>query len=73
MKGTSVIFECKLKNVYEVFLLKRVLSRKEILWKINFILIKFFLNKILLEKVQNEFKKPSFLHKATSKGNFMEN
>ncbi len=31
-------------------------------------LIKFFLNKILLEKVQNECKKPSFLHKDTCTG-----
>ncbi len=41
---TSVIFKYKLKNFYEVFLFERLLTRKEILWRINFILIKFFLN-----------------------------
>ncbi len=66
-KGTSVtfIFECKLKNIYEGFLLESILTREEILWRINFILIKFFLNKILLKKIQNECKKPSFHRTAT--------
>ncbi len=46
-----------MKNIYEVFLLESILTGKEILWRINFILIKFFLNEIPLEKIQNEWKK----------------
>ncbi len=63
-EGTSVIFECKLKNILKIFLLESILTRKKILWRINFILIKFLLNKILLEKIWNECKKTAFLHKA---------
>ncbi len=37
---------------------------ERILWRINFILIKFLLNKLLSEKLRNEYKKPSFRHKA---------
>ncbi len=64
-KGTSVIFEYKLKNIYEAFLFENILIQKELLWRIKFIFIKFFLNNILLEKIRNERRKPSFLHKAT--------
>ncbi len=65
-KPRSVIFECKFKNIYEVLLLKSILVRKKILWRINFILIKFLISKLLLEKLQNECKKPSFIHEAIS-------
>ncbi len=58
------MLECKLKNIYEVLLLKSVLIRKKILRRINFILIKFLLNKLFLEKLTNECKKPLFFHKA---------
>ncbi len=56
-KPKSVIFECKLKNIYKVLLVKSILIRKKISWRINFILLKFFLNKLLLEKLRNECKK----------------
>ncbi len=46
-------------------LLISVLIRKKILWGINFILIKFLLNALLFEKLQNECKNLSLLHKAT--------
>ncbi len=64
-EGTSVIFECKSKNIYEVFLLESRRIQKEILWRINFVLIKFFPNKILLDKIQSECKKLLFLYKVT--------
>ncbi len=41
-----------------------ILIQKKILWRINFVLIKFSLNALLFEKSQNECKNPSFLHKA---------
>ncbi len=43
-KSRSVIVECKLKNIHEVFLLESILTWKKILWRINFVLIKFLLN-----------------------------
>ncbi len=55
----TIFFECKLKNIYKVLLLESILIRMEILWRINFILIKFLVNKLLLEKLWNECKKPS--------------
>ncbi len=45
-------------------LLERILIRKKVLWRINFILIKFSLNALLFEKSWNECKNPSFLHKT---------
>ncbi len=50
--------------MHEVLLLKSILIQKKILWKINFVLIKFSLNALLFEKLWNEYKNPSFLHKA---------
>ncbi len=58
-------FQCKLKNIHEVFPLKSILTWKKILWRINFVLIKFSPNVLLFEKLQNECKNPSFLHKVT--------
>ncbi len=49
----------------EVFLLESILILKEILWRINFVLIKFLPNALLFEKLQNEWKNPIFLHKVT--------
>ncbi len=63
-KSRSAIFYCKLKNIHEVLLLESILIWKEILWRINFVLIKFSLNVLLFEKSWNECKNPSFLHKA---------
>ncbi len=48
----------------EVFLLESILIRKKILWKINFVLIKFLSNALLFVKSQNECKNPTFLHKV---------
>ncbi len=45
-------------------LLETILIRKKILWRINFVLIKFSLNALLFEKSWNECKNPSFHHKA---------
>ncbi len=56
----SDIFEYKLENIYEVLLLESIFIQKEILWRIHFILIEFFLNKILLEKIWNECKNHHF-------------
>ncbi len=56
----SVIFEQKLKNIHEVLLLKGILIRKKILWKINFFVIKFLSNALLFG---NKCKNTSFLHK----------
>ncbi len=63
--GFLQFFQHKLKNIREVFLLERILIQKKILWRINFVLIKFLPNALLLEKLQNEFKNLSFLHKVT--------
>ncbi len=52
------------RNSNRVLLLESILIQKKILWRINFILIKFLQNKLLLEKLPKECKKPSFLHKA---------
>ncbi len=60
----SQIFQHKLKNIREVFLLGSILIQKKILWRINFVLIKFLPNALLFEKLQNECKN-SFLHKVT--------
>ncbi len=51
-------FQHKLKKIYEVLLLESILIRKKILWRINFVLIKFLLNTLLFEKLRNEFKNP---------------
>ncbi len=59
------VFQHKLKNFREIFLLKSILIRKRILWRINFVLIKFLPNALLFEKLQNECKNLSFLHKFT--------
>ncbi len=67
-KYRSVIFQCKLKNIHEVLLLEGILIRKKILWRINFVLIKFLLCALLFEKSRNEYKNPSFLHKPTCIG-----
>ncbi len=58
-------FQHKLKNIHEVLLLETILIWKKILWRINFVLIKFSLNALLFEKLRNEYKNPSFLHKVT--------
>ncbi len=50
----QLVFECKLKNIHEVLLLKSILIQKKILWIINFVLIKFSLNAILFGKLRNE-------------------
>ncbi len=63
--GFSQFFQHKLKNIREVFLLESMLIRKKILWRINFALIKFSTNALLFEKLQNECKNSSFLHKVT--------
>ncbi len=51
-KCRSVIFECKLKNMYEVILLESILIWKKILWRINFVLIKFLPNALLFQKLR---------------------
>ncbi len=61
----SQFFQHKLKNIRKVFLLENILLWKKILWRISFVLIKFLLNALLFEKLQNECKNPSFLHKVT--------
>ncbi len=38
--------------------------KKKNLWRINFIFIKFSLSVLLFEKSWNEYKNPSFFHKA---------
>ncbi len=57
----SQIFQHKLKNIREVFLLESILIRKKTLCRINFVLLKFSPNGLLFEKLQNECKHPSFL------------
>ncbi len=61
----SQFFQHKLKNICKVFLLKSTLIQKKILWRINFVFIKFSPKALLFEKLQNECKNPSLLHKAT--------
>ncbi len=51
--GAVFLLESILKNIGEVFLLKSILNRKKILWRINFVLIKFSSNALLFEKLQN--------------------
>ncbi len=63
--GFSQLFQHKLKNIRKVFLFESILIRKKMLWRINFVLIKFSPNAILFEKLQNECKNPAFLHKVT--------
>ncbi len=63
--GFSQLFQHKLTNIREVFLLGSILIPKKILWRINFVLIKFLPNALLIEKLQNECKNPSFLHTVT--------
>ncbi len=62
--GLSQFFQHKLKNIRKVFLLESLLIRKKILWRINFVLIKFSPNALLFQKLQDECKKTSFLHKV---------
>ncbi len=62
--GFSQFFQRKLKNVHGVLLLESIIIRKKILWRINFILIKFSPNALLFEKLQNECENPSFLYKV---------
>ncbi len=63
-KSRSVSFEWKLKNVHKVLLLEMIFIWKKILWKNNFVLIKFLRNTLLFEKSWNKCKNSSFLHKA---------
>ncbi len=63
--GFSQFFYHKVKNIHEVFLLESILIRKKILWRLNLLFTKFLLNTLLFEKVWNECKNPSFLHKVT--------
>ncbi len=63
--GFSQFFKNKLKNIHKVFLLESILILNKILWRINLVLIKFSPNALLFEKLQNECKNPSFLHKVT--------
>ncbi len=56
--GFSQFFQHKLKKICEVFLLESIIIRKKILWRINFVLIKFLLNALLFKKLQNEYKSP---------------
>ncbi len=63
--GFLEFFKLKLKNNREVFLLESILIWKKILWRINFVLIKFSPNVLLFEKLWNECKNSSFLHKVT--------
>ncbi len=63
--GFSQFFQHKLKNIGEVLLLESMLIQRKILWRINFVLIQFSPNALLFEKLQNECKNPSFLHKVT--------
>ncbi len=54
-----------MKNIREVSLLESILIGKKILWRISFVLEKFSPNALLFEKLQNEYKNSSFLHKVT--------
>ncbi len=63
--GFLQFFQCKLKNIHKVLLLESILIRKKILWRINFVLIKFSLNALLFEKSQNEWKNLSSLREVT--------
>ncbi len=49
-----------MKNIYKVLLLESILIRKKILWRKNFVLIKFLLNGLLFEKSWNECKINNF-------------
>ncbi len=64
-KSRSAIFKCKLKNIHKALLLVSTLIQKKILWRINFVLIKFSLNALIFERSQNKCKNLSFLHKTT--------
>ncbi len=64
-KSGSTIFECELKNIHEISLLESIRIRKKILWRINFVFIKYLLNAFLFEESRNKCKNPSFLHKTT--------
>ncbi len=66
--GFTQFFQGKLMNIHEVLLLESILIRKKILRWINFVLIKFSLNALLFEKLQNECKNPLSLYKVTSIG-----
>ncbi len=46
------------------FAARKYVHWKKILWRINFVFIKFSLNALLFEKSRNECKNPSFLHKT---------
>ncbi len=61
---TGYSFEPIFKNICEVFLFERILVRKKILWRINFVFIKFLPNALFFEKLQNEYKNSSFLYKV---------
>ncbi len=65
VNGFSQFFQHKLKNIRKVFLLGNILIWRKILWRINFVLIKFLPNSLLFEKLQNGCKNPSFLHQVT--------
>ncbi len=65
LNGFPQFFQHKLKNIQEVFQLKSILISKKILWRINFVLIKFSPNALLSAKLENECKNPQFLHKVT--------
>ncbi len=58
INGFSQFFQHKLNNIRKVYLLESILIQKKILWRINFILIKFSANALLFEKWQNECKNP---------------
>ncbi len=60
----TIIFEHELKNIHEVLLLGSMFIRKKILWRINFVLIKFSPNVLFFVKLPNECKNPSFLLKV---------
>ncbi len=51
--------------MHKFFLIIIILNQKKILWRMNFVLIKFSPNALLFEKMQNEWKNPSFLYKVT--------
>ncbi len=62
INGFSQFFQHKLKNICKVFLLESILVWKKILWRINFVLIKFLPNALLFDKLQNECKNLLLLH-----------
>ncbi len=61
-----------MKNFHKVFPLENILIRKKILWRINFVLIKFSPNALLFEKLQNECKNSSVSIKLHVLGQTMQ-